>query len=236
MKALALVLMLSGAAPPAEWVKGEASRLRLELPPPMVGHEDDPGVTRAIIAWGAREVQLKLPGPWLVLGYARGRHAYILAGQNPRGASMPLDRLAYLDDKTGVRTWSRLDDTSWEALTAVASGDGRWVAFVGATAGEVDALEVIDTGDDSVVRVGKPPTPPPQPTLCPHHGRFWWRESDEGFFTPMDAGIITFAADAMTVSYGPDGCRARAAKRRARTWHLSDLFAHAPRIAPKARQ
>jgi hypothetical protein len=166
------------------------------------------------------------------LAYSRSTGKYVLGQVGGLGAWRPLLSILYVSETTGKLTASRAPPASteydeWYALAAVASDDGRFVALVSGFGGRI-GLTVLDTKRDCMLRIGRPPLPPPSTWAEWNVGKpsdFAWGEADAGTdgFVGMDPGILTWRGRVLEVSYGKDGPTKRANQRRKKRWDMDGL-------------
>ena len=137
-----------------------------------------------------------------------------------------------LDSSKAVPEWSE-HKGSWCAFAASASEDDRFIALVS----HYDSLvriEVLDTGSDCLLRIGRAPLPPPS-TWAEENVKerydFTWGASEAGTdgFISMDPGVLVWRGHVLEASYGKDGPIKRARARTTKRWQLDKLAASCPR-------
>lgn len=222
MRAPAVALFLAcGSAAAADWTPGASVRLRITVLEAPV-HDGAAGRSRLDLETpdGKQVAERDLDGVWRCVAWARDAKRFVLAGAFEVGAWLPVVEVRYLDEH-GALTPSRALPEGWLAMAAVPSASGRWVAWVGTSdAKRGFALMALDTLDDKLTVLGKPPAPPPGAALA--DGAAWdWGDPVDGF-VELDAGILTFDGDrALIASYGRDSAKKRGAPRTQRRFGLS---------------
>ena len=166
------------------------------------------------------------------LAYSQPTGKYVLGQVGGLAAWRPLLSLLYLDETTGKLTSSRAppaptEHGEWCALTAVASDDGRFIAFVSSSRDRI-GLEVLDTKRDCIIRIGRPPLPPPSTWAEENVGKpsdFVWGASEAGTdgFVGMDPGILVWRGHVLEASYGRDLPTKRAGLRSKKSWSMAAL-------------
>jgi hypothetical protein len=198
-------------------------------------HDDDTSQGRVRLhTKGGKDVGGYLGGTIGCLAYAQPTGKYVLGQVGGLAAWRPLLSLLYLDETTGKLTASRappaaIDENAWFALSAVASPDGRFIALVAGFGGRI-GLSVLDTTRDCMVRIGRPPLPPPTKWARENVGKraeFTWGEAAAGTdgFAGLDPGILVWRGSVLEASYGKDSPKARARLRSKKRWNLDELAA-----------
>jgi hypothetical protein len=169
------------------------------------------------------------------LAYSQTSHRYILGAIGEVGAWRPLLEIYYLDENTGALVASKAiptlthDKQAWCAFAAVASQDGRFIALVSDYDFQIK-LEALDTREDRLIRLGKPPLPPPSAWARENvtsRADFNWGSAEAGAdgFIAMDRGSLVWRGHALEASYGKDGPSRRAKTRTTKRWDLDKLAA-----------
>jgi hypothetical protein len=183
---------------------------------------------------------MKWDGVWHCLGYIKARKYYLLVGEFQTGAFLPLLRMKYLSADGNVTLDSRYrwnfpksdsESHGWMGFGAVPNPDLSFVAFVGCLDESPMSVMILDTQKDEMKVLGRAPAPPPikdphwreEALKHPLNDWVWGGPSVDGF-EEMDAGVIEFDKDKVTVSYGDDTPVKRADKRIFKTWDLKKVF------------
>ena len=167
------------------------------------------------------------------LAYSESTHKYVLGAIGQIGAWLPLREIWYLDEITGaldqskaLPAWSE-NRGSWCAFAAVANQDGRFVVFVSDYDSE-RALDVLDTKEDRLIRIGEPPLPLPSSWARENVTRridFAWgmAEAASDRFIRIDPGILVWHGHVLEASYGKDRPSKRAKPRTTKRWDMDAL-------------
>ncbi len=153
----------------------------------------------------------------MCLGYSPER-GHLVGAQAEHGAALVLASIGYLPAHATSPEPSVFTRKHYEAYSALASPDGHWIAFLGGRGGDVE-LQVLDTHEDSIKRVGASLKPPPYPGATCEDGFEWGPMCIDGY-TELEPELWHFEGDTLVVSYGKDSARRRATKRKTRRYKL----------------
>lgn len=204
------------------FVEGASSSARTSvLTPPSA---DSDGMTRVFVQKQGDGRVFDVPGTcWL--SYAQKSARYVVLGVGLKGTSVYIKSIEYIDEHSLSIAESQhgLARDSWVARTAVFSGDGEFIAFVGRRAAEPMKLWLLQTGTDALKAIGAAPSPiPADPSAYDPLPKDWSDESFDDVIQLAD-GVLSFPTDTtLRVVYG-DPTRGKG--RGARTWQLPSLFA-----------
>jgi hypothetical protein len=215
------------------------STLDFESSGEAMSHEDDTArTTIRLRTRDGKEYSHDFGGSVGCLAYSRTRHAYVLGVVGAMAAWRPLLDVLYLNERSGtlnaskaVPEWAE-NKGSWCAFTASASEDGRFIVFVSEYDSRV-RLEVLDTDSDCLLRIGRPPLPPPSTWAQENVTKpydFTWGAAEAGTdgFIGMDPGVLVWRSHVLEVSYGEDSPSKRARTRTTKRWQMDKRAATCP--------
>lgn len=160
-------------------------------------------------------------GRWFCLSFNNLTKSYVIGGIFQIGAWLPLGSIQYLSEAKNSFQPSVFDRLAYLANAAVASPNGRYIAFIGGQH-STGQLYVLDTQTDTIKNLGTAPAPPPLANNSFFSEEpFEWGTGWADGYLEMEKNILHFKSEnILQVSYGKDTPHARAKKRQIRTFKL----------------
>lgn len=157
-------------------------------------------------------------------GYNPENKVYVLGVRRQQGIGVRVTDVRYVDEVTHRSRVSSFDRLDLEAFSAVQSPGTSYIAFIAIEGNDI-ALYVLNTGRDTIQKVGKAPLPPPlaqnerayfnaHPEVLDPKQWNWMASFRDGYME-LDPGIVEFEDNSsLRVSYGADTPYARAKERQ----------------------
>jgi hypothetical protein len=227
---LACLLSLSLSLPCAEAAEakacseGKSSRLAVEMVarPKIPRHDQNIGKDALVLTdkEGKELLRESMDDAHMhCLGFSEAAGRHLLGIEGEQGAWMVLGSILYIAETGGPLVPSAFDREDFLALASLTSPKGRYVAFVGGHH-SIDGLFVLDTQTDRIRRLGRAPSPPPDPSWSCEES-FGWGSCWADAYVTLDLKVLRFESeDVLAVSYGKDTGRHRAKQRTVRRFRL----------------
>jgi hypothetical protein len=204
--------------------EGKESRLSVESlrRPAIPRHDQNIGADALVLtSKGGKELfREEIDDAYLrCLGFNDEAGFHLVGTVGESGAWMILGAISYLSEAGGPLRSSAFNREGFLALASLTSPKGRFVAFVGGHH-TVEGLFVLDTVTDKIRRLGKPPSPPPNPGWSCEEP-FGWGSCWADGYVELEKRVLRFEGEhALVVSYGKDTGHRRATERSVRRFRL----------------
>ncbi len=160
---------------------------------------------------------------WECRAFNKAKSRYVLISKNEYGITITLRDLVYLNEQDSQFQDSIFSKKHYEAKSAVMSPGGRYMAFIGKNGNSThSALFVLDTVSDTIRRLGKAPSPPPDQYAAENSNTVYNWDNIETGYTSIEPAILSFTGEhTLRATYGADCVVRRAKKRLTRVWNVS---------------